>query len=182
MHTEAAPPVPEKKPFKMSVDAPIPFKKPNREFEKRILDFIAKLESSDNYNIIVGGEEKSLTKMTIKEIRKLQKSRNDQNLGTAMGRYQIIDDKMVDLIRWMGLDENELFDEYMQDKMGRKLLRHRGLERYRVGQLSQKDFIKNLADEWAAIPVDLSNKSSHAGIGNNRALTDYETIKKLLEE
>lgn len=165
------PPVPERKPETIS-----PTKKGNE-----ILDFIGKIESSDNYNIIVGGKEKPLTKMTIKEVRKLQQDRNDQNLGTAVGRYQIIDDKMDDLIRWMNLDENAVFDEKLQDQMGRELLRRRGFEEYKAGKITTEKFVKELSKEWASFPKDESNQSYYKGVGNNKALTDFNTVKDLLE-
>ena len=92
-----------------------------------LLDLIGQLESSDNYNIIVGGTEKPLTQMTVKAVRKLQRELSQKNLGTAVGRYQIIDDKMGDLVRWMGIDEDETFDESLQDRMGRELLKRRGV-------------------------------------------------------
>ena len=38
----------------------------------RLLDLIGKLESSDNYNVIYGGEEKPLTSMTVKQVQQLQ--------------------------------------------------------------------------------------------------------------
>jgi len=172
-------PKPERKPLKKP---PRPFKKPNKAFEKKLLDFIGQLESSDNYNVIVGGEEKPLTRMTVKQVRELQRNRKNQGLGSAMGRYQIIDANLDYLIKRMNLDGRELFDEAMQDRMGRALLRRRGLEKYRIGQISREEFIQNLADEWAALPPDESNESRWKGTGNNKALTDYETVKKLLEE
>ena len=172
MIRDNAPPVPERKP-----ETILPTPKGNE-----ILDFVGKIESNNNYNVIVGGKKQALTKMTIKEVRQLQRERNDQNLGTAVGRYQIIDGKMDDLIRWMNLDENTVFDEKLQDKMGRELLRRRGFEEYKAGKITTEQFIKELSKEWASFPKDESNQSYYKGVGNNKALTDFKSLKDLLEK
>lgn len=169
---ETPPPVPERKPEIIA-----PTTKGNE-----LLDFIGKLESSDNYNVIVGGDKASLTKMTIKEIRALQKKRRNKNLGTPVGKYQIKDTTMDYLIKKMGLRDNEIFDEKLQDQMGRQLLEHRGFEKFKAGKISTEDFIRELAKEWAALPQDASNKSRYGNVGNNRALTDFKTVKELLEK
>lgn len=176
------PPIPQIKPENI----PVPGRKPKgtalqKGLSKKLLDVIGGLESSDNYNVIVGGEEKPLTSMTIKEVRQLQKERNDQNLGTAVGRYQIIDDKMGDLVRWMNINEGVVFDEKMQDEMGKELLRRRGLEKFENGQISEEELIKNISKEWAALPKDSSNQSYYRGVGNNKSHIDFETLKGLLK-
>ncbi len=180
-------PVPKKKPHNTKIDTPpIPERKPETISPTKkgndILNFIGKIESSNNYNIIVGGKEKPLTNMTIKEVRQLQRERNSQNLGTAVGRYQIIDDKMDDLIRWMNLDTSAIFDKNLQDQMGRELLRRRGYEKYKASKMTTKQFIRELSKEWASFPKDESNQSYYKGVGNNKALTDFKTLKELLEK
>lgn len=149
---------------------------------QEILDFIGKLESSGDYNIDVGSNKALLTKMTVKEVRQFQKMRRDNGFGTPAGKYQIMDITMDELIKKMGLDGNEIFDEKMQDQMARQLLKKRGFEDYRAGKISAEEFIKELSKEWAAIPTDESNESYYKGTGNNKALTDYKTVKDLLEK
>ena len=89
---------------------------------------------------------------------------------------------MNDLIQWMGIDESEIFDRNLQDRMARELLMRRGFEKYKAGKIKTKDFIRELAKEWAALPVDESNESYYKGLGSNKALTDYKTFKRLLEK
>lgn len=101
------PPTPKKKPKTAT-------KPPQNKLDKKLLDLIGGLESSDNYNVIVGGEEKPLTNMTVKEVRQLQKDLNEQGSGSAVGRYQIIGDNMDYLVKRMKLNENAVFDENMQ--------------------------------------------------------------------
>ena len=177
-------PVPDKKSKKTPS---VPVRKPEVISPTRkgdeLLDFIGQLESSDNYNAIYGGGKKDITRMTIKDVQKLQDEMVKRgSASTAVGRYQIIDDKMDDLIRWMSLDGNTVFDKNLQDQMGRELLRRRGFEKYKAGEISTEDFIKELSQEWAAFPVDKLNKSYYSGVGNNKALTDFKTIKDLLEK
>ncbi len=183
------PPIPARKPDFETIEKPqFSAKKPKYaendriDIEKKLLDFIATYESSDNYNVIVGGEEKPLTKMTIKQVRELQKERGKNKRGTAIGRYQIIDDKMNDLMLWMNIDENNLFDEKMQDEMGKELLRRRGSEKHKKGEITTDEFIKNLSKEWAALPKDESNHSYYKGVGNNKAHVDFKTLKALIEK
>ncbi|HPF77938.1 MAG TPA: hypothetical protein PLF01_01480 [Alphaproteobacteria bacterium] len=166
------PPLPTRKPETIS-----PTAKGNA-----LLDFIGKLESSDNYNVLVGGEKASLTKMTVKEVQELQRERKKKRLGTPAGRYQIKDEKLNDLVRWMGINENEIFDEKLQDQMGRELLRRRGFEKFKSGEINTKEFIRHLAKEWAALPKDETNESHHKGKSNNKALTTFEKLRELLEK
>ncbi len=104
---EDAAPVPRQKPKLDAIEAP-PFPKRKPEVisptpkGNEILDFIGEIESSDNYNVIFGGQKKPLTKMTLKQVFEL--------------------------------------------------------------------------------PKDPSNKSRHEGVLNNKALTDFETLKDVLEK
>ncbi len=170
--TETSPPLPKRKP---EIIAPT-------EKGNALLDFIGGLESSDNYNIIAGGQEAPLTTMTIEEVQDLQKELEQKGAAsTALGRYQIKDTTLDFLVEKMNLDNDKIFDEKLQDQMGRELLDHRGYEKYRSGEISTKDFIRRLSKEWAAFPKDETNKSYYGDVGNNKALTDFETIKDLLE-
>lgn len=168
-----APPVPQRKPETIA-----PTRKGNE-----LLDFIGKLESSDNYNILYGGEEKPLTKMTVKQVQELQKEMDDRGTpSTAIGRYQFLKDTLKETADKLGIDENALFDKKLQDQLARSRMEYRGFEKYKAGKMSTETLIKGLATEWAALPVDESNKSRHEGVLNNRALTNYQTLKDLLEK
>ena len=165
------PPIPQRKPEIIS---------PTRKGNK-ILDFIGKIESSDNYNVIVGGDKKPLTNMTVKEIYQLQEELINKGQNSAVGRYQIKNSTLKETVDVLGIDENEIFDEKLQDKMARRLLTKRGYEEFRVGKITTKQFIRELSKEWAAFPEDESNQSYHKGVGNNKALADFKTVKDLLE-
>ena len=177
------PPLPPEKPPK---EPPIPNMKPEVISPSRkgneILDLIGKLESSDNYNVLVGGDEAPLTKMTIKEVQKLQKEREANRQGTPVGRYQFKRGTLKEAVDKLGIDENALFDEKMQDRLARSRLEFRKFENYKTGKLSTKDFIRELSQEWAAFPEDELNESYYKGIGDNKALVDFKTVKDLLEK
>ena len=178
-------PVPQRKPE--SALSPLPKRKPETISPtikgQEILDFIGKLESSDNYNSVYGGKEKPLTKMTIKEIYALQKKMKDDGVGSnAVGRYQFINITLKEAVKKLGIDQNALFDEKLQDRLARSRLEYRKFQAFKEGKLSTDDFIKELAKEWAVVPPDKLNKSFYDGIGTNKALTDYETVKKILEK
>lgn len=167
------PPAPKRKPETIS-----PTPKGNE-----LLDLIGKLESSDDYDVIYGNKEKPLTKMTLKDVQKLQKEMYDNgNVSTAVGRYQIKRSTLKEAADKLGVDENELFDKRLQDQLARSRLEYRKFEEYKAGAISTDDFIRELSQEWAAIPVDESNESYHKGVGNNKALTDFKTVKDLLEK
>lgn len=148
----------------------------------KILDLIGTLESSDNYNVIFGGEERPLTKMTIKEVFELQEQLlAEGKKSSAVGRYQFIRNTLKEEVSKMGIDENTIFDENLQDQLARSRLIYRGFEKFKAGTISTEEFIENLAREWAAFPKDPSNQSHHKGVLNNKALTDFQTLKKTLE-
>jgi muramidase (phage lysozyme) len=78
--------------------------------------------------------------------------------------------------------EKAIFNEQLQDQLARQLLEKRGFEKYKAGKISTEKFIKELSREWASLPQDATNKSRYEGISNNRALTDFKTLKDLLEK
>ena len=64
----------------------------------------------------------------------------------------------------------------------RELLRRRDFKEYKAGKITTKQFIGKLSQEWASFPKDKYNKSHYDGVGNNKALTDFRTLKNLLEK
>lgn len=104
------PPIPKRKPETIS-----PSKKGNA-----LLDFIGQLESSDNYNAIYGGGEKPLTKMTVREVQKLQQKMVDEGReSSAVGRYQFLRGTLKETVAKLGIDKNTVFDEKLQDHLAR---------------------------------------------------------------
>lgn len=97
-----------------------------------------------------------LTRMTLDEVDKLQTRmlahpKNNWN-SSAAGRYQIVRKTLRVLRKDLGLTGSELYDEAMQDKLATALLKKRGLDKWVAGKMSDKQFMNNLAMEWASVP------------------------------
>ena len=135
------------------------------------LDFIAKYESRGNYNARFGSaantDDPNFVTMTIDEVLDWQEGRK----FTACGKYQIIRATLEGLKQSLGFSENEVFNKDTQDRMGRKLLKGRGLLAFQSGGKSRDDFALSVAHEWAALPgvkAPHGEKSVYAGDGVNQ--------------
>ncbi len=150
-----------------------------------LLDFIAAPESRGNYNAWYGNagqDEVDLAELTIDQVRDLQADLVRSAGGSAIGRYQILDDTLDSLVERMGLTGNESFTPALQDQMALLLARDAGMEAWLGGRTSDEDFAQNLARVWAALPRDASNRSHYEGIQGNRALVDWPTVIASLQE
>lgn len=151
----------------------------------KILNFIAQYESNGNYNIILGGSTKPLTKMTIAQVYALQ----DQMIksgkeSSAVGRYQFVKRTLQECVNGLRLDPNKtLFDEKTQDALIIYRLRSiRGLDQWLSGSLPTEKFLNNLSQEFASIPSpSKSGLSYHHGVGSNRAGTNLQTALSTLD-
>lgn len=122
-----------------------------------LLDFIAeRAESGGNYNAYYGNAKNNtirFTEMTVGEVLDWQKSTIRNGGQSAVGRYQIINETFLGIVKEMGIDRNAKFDQSLQDAMGVHLLKRRGVEAYNAGKISKEQFANNLAMEWAGLPV-----------------------------
>lgn len=162
-----------------------------------LLDFIARFESGGNYNAIYKAGDNTdnprLVDMTLAQVRSFQdRYVADGNASSAAGRYQIIRTTLDGLIASTGVAPTEKFSPEVQDDMARKLLEGRGLSRYLAGGLDVAEFAKNLAKEWAALPVIedttghlnrriKAGQSYYAGDGLNRAHASVTDFRNVLE-
>jgi hypothetical protein len=103
---------------------------------KSLLDFIAQSEGTRGYNTslgfgkyLPGGKEQNLTGMSLNQILALgdgmRRMPGNPN-SSALGRYQITGQTIRDLMKRMGLNGSEKFDEKMQDAMASKLIADEG--------------------------------------------------------
>jgi hypothetical protein len=144
-----------------------------------VLDLVADPESRGNYNAwyrAAGQGELQLADLTLKEIRALQKRLVRRHGGSAVGRYQIIDDTLDGLIVRMGLSGSERFTPALQDRMAMHLAREAGLDVWLAGGLDDARFAANLARVWAGLPADRSGRSHYAGIAGNRAGVGWHRV------
>ena len=151
--------------------------------EKGILDLIGRVESGGNYNILVGGKTKDnppLTEMTVGQVLDFQSGmRQMGHESTAVGKYQIIRGTLAGLFQEGVVGYNDKFDQSTQDKLAEALLKRRGFEKYKAGQISSDTFADNLAKEWASLPM-ASGKSYYAGTGSNKSLIGRDEVLKAI--
>ena len=148
-----------------------------------LLELIASVESRGNYNAHfgnAGNDSVKFTQMTIEEVLNWQAEFVRQgNPSSAVGRYQFIDSTLAGLVRRLGIDTKQKFDEATQDRLAIALLERRGAQSYINGEITREQFAANLAMEWAALPRMTGsdpNASYYAGDGLNRSHVTSEQI------
>jgi len=150
-----------------------------------LLDLIAVPESRGNYNAWYGNAEQDrvdLSGLTVNEIRDLQNDLVRSNGGSAIGRYQLLDDTLEGLIDRMGLTGHERFTPELQDQMALELARDAGMEGWVGGRISDERFAQNLSEIWAGLPRDASNQSHYEGLQGNQATVDWHTVVGTLRD
>lgn len=149
-----------------------------------VLNLIARYESRGNYNIILGGQTvPELTKMTLNQVYEFQRQMvNSGRESSAVGRYQYIRKSLEMVANQMGLDPNTtIFDPKTQDEIAIYDLRRRAnMDQWLNGQLSDEDFLNNVAKIWAGIPTT-SGASFYAGVGSNKAGTSSSNALAALQ-
>lgn len=149
----------------------------------RLLDFIGKLESNGNYNILVGGKTKTgpaLTDMTLAQVQDFQRKMLGMgHESTAVGKYQIVAKTMDYLMATNMFKPTDKFDANTQDRMATALLERRGLQNYLAGKMSPGSFADSLAREWASLPLE-NNRSYYSDIGSNKSGADRSEFMKVI--
>lgn len=148
-----------------------------------LLQVIAKAESKGNYNAYFGNPHNSSIDFTAMPIAKVLEWQSDfvrqGNPSSAVGKYQIINTTLDGLVRQLGLDTRQPFDQSTQDKLAIALLERRGAESYVNDELSSQEFAANLAKEWAGLPKvigDDPDKSYYDADGLNKSLVSVDEV------
>lgn len=166
------------------------------EGAKLLLDFIAKPESGGSYTVVYAHHENTLpqpiTSMTINALIAAQGVWGKQWGSSAAGRYQFMPTTLISLKAPVGLTGSELFSPDLQDWLGYALLKHRGFLSFAAKSIDAVNFAKQLAEEWASIPVLAQTQGAHrivnrgqsyyAGDGLNKALVTAEALEAVLGE
>ena len=157
-------------------------KKPSDKY-RRFRDFI-KVESDDNYNIIVGGEEVPLTDMTIGQVLRYQAQLQNQGRDTSAGAYQI---KLSTLQAIVKRDP----DNFSLGQKFDERVRRANIDVKENNRSFRDAFLDQLSKEWAGLPVvrDMQGsarevkrgESYYSGVGDNRALTEKGATPEELE-
>jgi conjugal transfer mating pair stabilization protein TraG len=149
-----------------------------------LLDLIAEPESGGNYNAWYGDAGQAqldLSTLSVNQVRALQSELVRSQGGSAIGRYQLLDDTLDGLVDRLGLTGSEPFTPALQDRMALELARDAGMDAWIGGRLSDTAFAQNLAEIWAGLPKDASNASRYEGLQGNRARADWQAVLASLE-
>lgn len=137
-----------------------------------ILDLIGHAEGA-GYDTIFGHTERKYgvvpTQMTLREVLDTQKKMGRELGSSAFGKYQIIRKTMLGLIDKMDLSLDEVFTPELQDAMAIELLKGRGFEDWKAGKLGGRQFLNNLAKEWASVPNATGKSFYHGDRMGNKA-------------
>lgn len=159
-----------------------------------LLDFIGDTEAPQGYDTIFGNNQHKLatpiTRLTLGELRPLQKSFTNKYGSSATGRYQFMYATLGGLIDELRLRMAQIFDADLQDRLAFHLLIRRGYYKFINDEISATEFGKRLAQEWASFPVlapcrgahrDLKRgQSYYAGDGVNKALVSPDKVEDVL--
>lgn len=155
---------------------------------EKLLDLIAKAESSNNYNAYFGNASNSsidFTKMSIADVLKWQSEYVGQgSASSAVGRYQIINTTLTGLVQQLGIDTSKTFDKSVQDTMAIALLERRGAVSYINNEITGDQFAASLAKEWAGLPKVIGDKpdeSYYASDGLNKSRVKVQEVLQAIE-
>lgn len=163
-----------------------------------LLDFIARFESGGNYNAYYARgnnqNDPRLTSMFVGNVIDWQRAYvRGGSPSSAAGKYQIIRKTLQSLVRDLNLDARTVrFNSAVQDALALHLLKGRGLDKYLAGTLSTTGFAKNVAMEWASMPVIASTtghkgqalvagQSYYANDGLNKSLVGVASYRRAIE-
>jgi hypothetical protein len=112
-------------------------------------------------------DSKPLTEMTIGEVKQLQQqmisNQANSNLpSSAVGKYQLVSATLAEEQNKLGLSDDTKFDAATQELFGLSLLEKRGYTDWIDGRITDHDFQKNLAKEWASV-ADPDTGASYYG-------------------
>lgn len=164
-----------------------------------LLEFVYKTETGRTpphcYEVIYAHKQnklkKPLTSMTLDEVVAEQAKWSKNHGSSAAGAPQIIRATLRGLMAELGLRGSQKFDADLQDRLAYHLLKRRGYEDFIAGRISMATFARNLACEWASLPVLIETKgakrtvqrgqSYYAGDGINKALVSPEKVEAILK-
>jgi hypothetical protein len=144
-----------------------------------LLDVIASGEGNyDSLNPSLKRPE--IVDMTISELVAFQHESKAKHGGTAAaGRYQMLHPE--NYARKAGLSMDEKFSPENQDKMAANYIENiRGGKDWLAGKLTDENFGKELAKEWAALEYPGKGGGFYDGDGRNNAKVSWEKVKSVL--
>lgn len=165
--------------------------------DKSILDLIASKESNGQYDIVYPNTENpQILQMSLQEILAFQNEIGGSAMAiqysrnTAIGRYQLIQDQVVQGISLAGLDREIIrFTPDVQDAMTLQILKEVcGYEDWLQGSLTTDQFQFNLAGQFESIPLPCAQQEGEEDgrrggrIGSQIAQYDCDTFADQLND
>lgn len=148
-----------------------------------IMSVIASAEAGKaNYDAVQHGARvkppAAPTEMTLGEIYAWIKATPGQ--PHAIGRYQFIPATLRRLADNQGVASHRRFSPEVQDQLAHQLIEEAGLSEFKAGQITQVDFMNNLAKIWAGLPTS-SGKSHYHNYAGNKATVTWEHFKAQMD-
>ncbi|MGX5775467.1 hypothetical protein [Methylorubrum zatmanii] len=161
---------------------------------RRLLDFIGSKEAPRGYDTVYANKmaqmPRPITTMTVDEVIVDGPRRTRLFGSSAAGRYQFMTATLKGLREETPTIGRMKLTPDLQDELGLRLLRRRGLDGFLAGTLSVTQFGLRLAQEWASFPVLQATKGAHrqvargqsyyAGDGLNKALVSADEVQRFL--
>lgn len=147
-----------------------------------LLDLISSVESAGgSYDSRYGGIYPGYSKLTIAQADDVQRSNYKKWGSAASGKYQFMN--IAGQAAYAGLKPTDLFSPENQDKMAIALIEKKRYGRdWMSGKISDPEFAKYLAMEWAGLPRGKDNLSYYDGDGRNKAHTTFDKVLATLSK
>ena len=140
-------------------------------------EVILKAESGGNFDAVYGTSRKiPITKMTVNEVLDLQGQMQKAGAAsTAVGGFQFLRKTLTGLKQELGLTGDEVMNKDLQHRLADALLQRRGYGEYLEGRMGHKQFVDEVAKEWAGLP-NTKGKSHYDGDGLNKSNVPLRSI------
>ena len=151
-----------------------------------LVELIYEKEARWNYDIIYAGSPiqppKPITQMTIEEVRVFQDEMVAAgSKSSAVWAPQIIRKTMDHAIQSWILKVGEVFDVAAQNRFTLWKLNQRWLQDFISWEISRDKFMKQLSQEWASFPRDMSWESYYHWDWLNVALVSPDVVRSYLD-
>jgi len=147
---------------------------------------LVRQDSGNDYGALTYKKDKSpggradLENMTIADVFALQDSMRGTHASTAVGGYQIIQPTLKGAVERLGLDPAATkFTRQTQDQIAADLVRQRGYDKFRRGEIDEATFGNNLASEWAILK-GADGRGRYDGFNGNRASIPFSQTQGAL--
>lgn len=133
---------------------------------------------ASGYDVIFYGSPMSprrpLTQMPLDMVMRMQEEMRRLRGSDAVGKYQFQGPTLARLKAKQKLRGDEPFDKPLQERLGRELLKERGVDKYGGGAIDLDTLMKALSKEWTSIEDPTNDGRTH---DERRPRTTAEQIR-----